>query len=69
MGIVIHSTASKGGTADDNASYFNRVQVNANAHYFVDWNKAVATVPEMKWHGMLVHQQTIDILEWKCVNL
>lgn len=53
MGIVLHSTANKGSTADENASYFNRVQVNANAHYFVDWNKVVATVPEneVAWHA------------------
>lgn len=53
QGIVLHSTANKGGTADENVSYFNREYVGANAHYFVDWTKAVAAVPEeeIAWHA------------------
>lgn len=53
IGLVIHDTDAEGGTAQNNRDYFNRVYVAASAHYFVDWNKAIETVPENEkaWHA------------------
>lgn len=53
VGLVIHDTDSEGGTAQNNRDYFNRVYVAASAHYFVDWNTAIQTIPEneVAWHA------------------
>lgn len=52
-GLVIHSTANPGATAQNNRDYFNRVYVASSAHYFVDWNKTIQTIPEIEqaWHA------------------
>lgn len=50
--IVIHYTANKGDTAVNNGNYFARTQISASAHYFVDENNIVNSVPEeyIAWH-------------------
>lgn len=52
-GLVIHDTDNAGATAQNNRDYFNRVYVAASAHYFVDWNTAIQTIPEneVAWHA------------------
>lgn len=53
IGIVIHDTDNNGATAQNNRDYFNRVYVGASAHYFVDWNETIQTIPEneVAWHA------------------
>ncbi|MFL0253007.1 N-acetylmuramoyl-L-alanine amidase [Clostridium neuense] len=54
VGIVIHATDEPGGTAQNNRDYFNRdASAQASAHYFVDWNEAIQTIPEneVAWHA------------------
>lgn len=53
QGITIHDTSNPGATAQNNRDYFNRVYVGASAHYFVDWNNVIQTVPndEVGWHA------------------
>ena len=50
--IVVHYTAGNGDTARDNGIYFQRNEVGASAHWFVDETMAVASVPEQfaAWH-------------------
>ena len=50
--IVVHYTAGRNDTAQDNGSYFAREQVGASAHYFVDETTIVRSVPEdyVAWH-------------------
>ena len=53
IGVVIHDTDAPGGTAQNNRDYFNNNSVDASAHYFVDWNKVIQTIPEneVAWHA------------------
>lgn len=53
QGVVIHDTDNAGATAQNNRDYFNRCQVSASAHYFVDWNQTIQTIPEneVAWHA------------------
>ena len=44
--IVVHYTAGRNDTAENNGRYFAREQVGASAHYFVDENTVVRSVPE-----------------------
>ena len=50
--LVIHYTAGRNDTAQDNGEYFAREQVGASAHYFVDEDTVVRSVPEdyVAWH-------------------
>lgn len=50
--IVVHYTAGDGDTAAGNGRYFSRVPQQASAHWFVDEQEAVASVPEkyVAWH-------------------
>lgn len=50
--IVIHYTAGDNDTAQDNGAYFRNNVVAASAHWFVDDQDAVASVPEafVAWH-------------------
>ena len=50
--IVYHYTANKNDTARDNGEYFSREIVGASAHYFVDDDTIVRSVPEeyVAWH-------------------
>ena len=50
--IVVHYTAGNGDTARDNGIYFQRNEVGASAHWFVDEREAVLSVPEefAAWH-------------------
>lgn len=50
--IVVHYTAGDGDTAWDNGLYFSRGSRGASAHWFVDEQEAVLSVPEeaVAWH-------------------
>jgi len=53
QGIVVHSTATPGATAENEYQYFNRAYRGASAHYFVDWQQIIRTIPEdeVAWHA------------------
>ena len=53
IGITLHETATPGATAENSYQYFNREQVGASAHVFVDWNERIQMVPynECAWHA------------------
>lgn len=44
--IVVHYTAGRNDTAENNGKYFAREQVGVSAHFFVDENRVVRSVPE-----------------------
>lgn len=44
--IILHSTANDGDTADRNAEYFHNTVVKASAHYFVDDDTIIQSVPD-----------------------
>lgn len=44
--IVIHYTGNDGDTAKNNGNYFKNNVVKASAHYFVDSNEVVQSVPD-----------------------
>jgi N-acetylmuramoyl-L-alanine amidase len=44
--IVIHYTANDGDTATANGNYFKNKVITASAHYFVDDNKIIQSVPD-----------------------
>ena len=50
--LVIHYTAVPGDTAANNGNYFARQRTGTSAHYFVDENTVVRSVPEeyAAWH-------------------
>jgi len=50
--LVVHYTAGRNDRAVDNGAYFARAQVGASAHYFVDGQTVVRSVPEeaVAWH-------------------
>ena len=50
--LVFHYTAGDGDTAENNGTYFARETVGASAHWFVDEDTAVLSVPEeyIAWH-------------------
>ena len=50
--IVVHYTAGNGDTARDNGIFFQRNQVDASAHWFVDETTVLNSVPEafVAWH-------------------
>lgn len=50
--IVVHYTAGNNDTAENNGVYFGRNDVGASAHYFVDENEVVQSVPDnvIAWH-------------------
>lgn len=50
--LVVHYTAGENDTATNNGIYFNREDVGASAHYFVDETEFVLSVPEniVAWH-------------------
>jgi N-acetylmuramoyl-L-alanine amidase len=54
VGMVVHSTASPGGTDDAHVKYFNtHPERKASAHVFIDWDSITQTVPltEIAWHA------------------
>lgn len=53
QGIVIHSTASPGSTAQKEYQYFNSHHVQASAHYVADWDEIIQMIPEgeVAWHA------------------
>ncbi len=50
--IVMHYTANNGDTARNNGTYFQNNSVSASAHYFVDEDEFIQSVPDssMAWH-------------------
>lgn len=50
--IVLHYTGTDGGTAENNGTYFAREAVYTSAHYFVDDDSVVQSVPDnhVAWH-------------------
>ena len=44
--LVVHYTAGKNDTAENNGKYFARERIGASAHYFVDETAVVRSVPE-----------------------
>ena len=50
--IVVHYTANKGDTAQNNLDYFSRTKTGASAHYFVDENEVCQSVKDtdVAWH-------------------
>lgn len=50
--IVVHYTAGLNDTAEDNGICFSRMDAQASAHYFVDENEIVRSVPDdvVAWH-------------------
>ena len=50
--IVVHYTAGHNDNPVNNGKYFGRADVGASAHYFVDADTIVASVPEdyIAWH-------------------
>lgn len=54
-GLVLHSTADPGATAEQIRAFFARLQSpnRVNAHLAVDWNVALQLVPytEVAWHA------------------
>lgn len=52
-GVVVHSTANPGATAQAEYSYFNSGYRAASAHYVVDWVQIIRLIPEneVAWHA------------------
>lgn len=52
-GLVIHSTATPGATAQNEYVYYNTGERQASAHYFGDWQEIIRCVPENEkaWHA------------------
>lgn len=50
--IVVHYTANKGDTAQNNLDYFSRTKTGTSAHYFVDENEVCQSVQDtdVAWH-------------------
>ena len=50
--IVVHYTANKGDTAQNNLDYFARTKTGTSAHYFVDENEVCQSVQDtdVAWH-------------------
>lgn len=50
--IVVHYTANKGDTAQNNLDYFARTKTGTSAHYFVDENEVCQSVQDKDtaWH-------------------
>lgn len=46
--LVIHYTGNDGDTAEGNGSYFANNRVSASAHYFVDDDTVVRSVPDLR---------------------
>lgn len=46
--IVLHYTGNDGDTAMNNAKYYASTVVKASAHYFVDANEVVQSVPDLR---------------------
>ena len=54
IGLIVHSTANPGATAQGNHDYFNSGDRGASAHGFSDWlGKAIQCIPfnEQAWHA------------------
>lgn len=50
--LVVHYTAGRNDTAENNGIYFAREQTGTSAHYFVDEHEVVQSVPDdrVAWH-------------------
>jgi N-acetylmuramoyl-L-alanine amidase len=51
QGVVVHETATPGATSEDEYNYFNKTYRGASAHFFVDNEQIIQTVPtfEVAW--------------------
>lgn len=52
-GLIIHSTDTPGASAENEAHCYSTGNRDASAHYFVDWDSIVRTIPESEvaWHA------------------
>ena len=50
--VVIHYTANDGDTAENNGTYFRNNAIETSAHYFVDSDSIIQSVPDdyVAWH-------------------
>lgn len=53
VGMVVHSTATKGATDETEVRYFDGGDRQASAHGFIDWDSITNTIPytERAWHA------------------
>lgn len=51
IGMVVHSTDTKGATDENERNYYNNNNLKANANAFIDWDSITETVPdsEVAW--------------------
>lgn len=72
-GIVIHSTATPGSTAQGIYNYFNSGYRASSAHYVADWQEIIQMIPEgeIAWHAgrsANVRYLSIEMCEPKGTN-
>lgn len=53
QGVTIHETATPEATDENESEYFHRENIQASAHYFVDWDSITRIIPENEraWHA------------------
>lgn len=53
QGVVVHSTANPGATAEDHWRYWSSADRQSSAHYVVDWERILRLIPEneIAWHA------------------
>lgn len=64
IGVVIHETATPNATAEAEYRYFSSGYRGASAHYFVDYQSIIRTIPEneIAWHaGKTANQKFLSI--------
>lgn len=64
IGVIIHETDNPDATAEGHARYFASGNRDASAHYFVDYDSIVRTIPEneVAWHaGPKANRQFLSI--------
>jgi N-acetylmuramoyl-L-alanine amidase len=67
QGVVVHSTATPGATAQQEYMYFNSGYKGASAHYFVDWIEILRVIPEneIAWHaGRTANSRFLAVEAW-----
>lgn len=60
--IVIHYTANDGDTAENNGVYFRNNAIETSAHYFVDSDSIIQSVPDdyIAWHcGAITYKHAV----------
>ena len=63
--IVIHYTSNNGDTAENNGKYFQGANRKASAHYFVDSDSIVHSVPDNRiaWSEINIIMLVEDFME------